>query len=159
MSTPESPELDRSDFDALISSLGELDEKMESAQLRMRMPPGRKSKERIDFLVRMLVRIPGEISRDYPQRTTKNSSKAQAVRFVFLCAAKVGLSEPQIQRALKRTIATFHDLLINEDYDESIDEYVVDANQKKSRRSRNWRSRNEDFAPFRQTKEKKAKGR
>jgi hypothetical protein len=163
------PRLTKADFAELFSNLDQLQSIMETAQSRMEMSPGRKSTQAIDVLVQTLNSIQAEVSRDNVQRSTKSSEAAHSKRpakinkFVILCGKKVGLTPPQIQRALKRTIASFHDILTNGRFDKSVGEYIDDGHSPKSRRSRtaqdgHWRIRQEDVVAFMQAK-KKTKGK
>jgi hypothetical protein len=142
----------KADFTELFSNLKQLQSTMKMAQSRMAMSPGRKSTQAIDNLVQQLNYIQAEVSRDTVQRSTKDSEAAKSKRpakvnkYVILCGKKVGLTSPQIQRALKRTIAIFHDTLTNHRFDTSVGEYIDDGYSPISRRSRtaedgHWRIR------------------
>jgi hypothetical protein len=162
------PRLKKADFEELLSNVDQLQSIMETAQSRMQMPPGRKSTQAIDRLVQTLSAIQAEVSQDNTQRSSKKPDKTQRRRsanstaFVVLCAEKVGLTEPQIQRSLKRTIARFHDSLTNHGFDTSVGKSIHGKHEPKSRRSRtpsdgHWRIPKIDVIAHLRNKKKRTK--
>jgi hypothetical protein len=157
------------DFEVLFSNLDQLQLTMDTAQSRMKMSPGRKSMQAIDFLIQALGSIQAQKSRDFVQRSTKDANKkwssgfARSTRFVTLCGNKVGLTPGQIERALKRSIAKYHDTLINHGFNTAIGGYIDGKQQPKSQRSRtasdgHWYIRQDEAMAFvRAAKKKRAK--
>jgi hypothetical protein len=93
---------------ALLRSLEHIQSEMEGAEGRLSMRPGRKSVSPTDFLVTFLNWIQRETTRKEVVRSNKRTEKASAGIFIKLCCQKVGLSEGQVERSLKRNIATSH---------------------------------------------------
>lgn len=91
-----------------LRKLKDIQSEMEFAEGRLSMGPGRKSIGPTDFLVAFLNWIQREVTRREVVRSNKRTEKASAVEFIKLCCKKVGLSERQVERSLKRTIATTH---------------------------------------------------
>jgi hypothetical protein len=92
----------------LLRSLEHIQSEMEGAEGRLSMRPGRKSVSPTVFLVTFLNWIQREATRKEVVRSNKRTEKASAGIFIKLCCQKVGLSEGQVERSLKRSIATSH---------------------------------------------------
>ena len=99
------------DFDLLIKKLGWLQFDMESAASRVSMRPSRKPTGPTDFLITHLNWIQGDVTGEPVIRSNKRTERANANNFVKLCCKKVGLSQDQIDRSLKRVISKFHSAL------------------------------------------------
>lgn len=152
-----------SDFELLFDNLKQLQSVMERTQSRMQMKPGRKSIRPIDFLISKLNWAQAEITGDNVQRSTKILGGRAFNKYVTLCCqiADPNLTPRQIDRALSRHIANFHDRLSNDGFDTSVGKWVDEKHQPTSGRSRahidgHLRFRPEDISAFlRKTKSKR----
>ena len=94
-----------------LRSLDRVQREMDSAEGLTSQRPGRKSTAPIDFLVTNLNWIQNDATRDNVIRSNKKTEKTKGREFIRQCCKKVGLSEGQIDRALKRNISKFHNML------------------------------------------------
>lgn len=127
----------KDDFHLLFAQLETLQAVLEVAQTRTSMKPGRKAIEPIDGLVKQLNWVLTDIGRSQVIRSGKDSGKAESSKFIRFCCRKVGLSDGQIDRALRRNVAEYHRGLEYQAFDVSADEPVNED----ERRSRGKRSR------------------
>jgi hypothetical protein len=107
------------------------------------MRPGRKSTTLADRLVLMLNSVLAESSGNNVVRSTKLSAKARSSEFVRFCCKKVGLSDGQIDRAMKRNIADYHRTLEYHNFDLSLGESVDEEQRRERSRRCRPRSRGE----------------
>jgi len=91
-----------------LRDLKHIQTEMDGAEGRLSMKPGRKSVRPTDFLITFLNWIQRGLTRKEVVRSNKHTEKASAVVFIKLCCRKVGLTEGQVERSLKRTIAITH---------------------------------------------------
>jgi hypothetical protein len=108
------------DFEPLFAALKSLHTVMETAQSRTAMRPGRKSVEPLDSLVQYLNWIQADIVGDNVIRSNKNTEKARSSDFIRICCKKVGFTDGQIERALRRNASKFHHSLEHDAFDLSL---------------------------------------
>jgi hypothetical protein len=129
------PRPKKSDFNALIAELDNVQKILEAAQARLAMSPGRKSTRPIDGLVSQLNWMLAKSGKDNVIRSNKRSASAQSSDFIRFCCKKVGLSDGQIDRAIKRNIAEYHRALEYRGIDMARDE-TIDGDELQSRAKR-----------------------
>jgi hypothetical protein len=105
------PRLSVDDFQPLLNQLEKLQLRMNEAQERTRMRPGRKSTGAIDRLVQSLNWLQARVTGDNTIRSGKASDVSRSAEFIHLCCGTVGLTKGQIDRALSRNVSEYHETL------------------------------------------------
>jgi hypothetical protein len=157
------PKPQASDFDQLRANLEQLQAEMEKTQSRMQMTPGRKSTRLLEGLVKRLNWIQADATEDNVKRSTKILGDRPFNKYINLCChiADPALTPAQIDRALRKQISEFHDILSNDGFDTSVGKNVDEKHQPKSRRSRAYvgghlKYRKEDVLKYLRAKQKKS---
>jgi hypothetical protein len=156
------PKPQASEFKHLFENLEQLQLVMARTQSRMHMKPGRKSIQPIDALIARLNWIQASVTGDNVRRSTKIILGGRPANiYIELCCKKADsdLTQVRIDRALRRNVAKFHDILINHGFDTSVGKYVDEHHQPKSSRSRAYidghlRFRQEDILKHLRAKKK-----
>jgi len=124
------------DFETLFEQLRKLQSTLKTAESRTRPGPGRKSVQPMDRLVEQLNWIQAEFSQDAVTHSRKKT-EGNPAEFIRLCCRTVGLTDGQIDRAIKRYAARRHRNIQFQYFDLSTGEPLSEQDRvRKSRRSR-----------------------